>query len=306
MTAASSTNIVRLSIGAATVGLDMARVLGIERAERIRPHRNRPELVGEIANRAGIWPVVSLADRLGIERPRRDGGQVVLTAIAGARHGLLVDRVTPVGRGTEAVRPVPRSVARRESPYEGVLMHEGRPLLLLNPDRLTGEIDLFAPDDRPLPPRPIRSNRPRLDRMIVLGQYEYPLPGGQVVGFGLPLACVAEMIDAPDGAPVPGSADHVRELSAWRGRPLPLIDLAAWCGLRVPAVVNRRTVVVRLPSGEAIGVPAGNGIRIVPLPQPSVATRRTITLNPDRVLGVFDTNEQTLVIPDITKLATGM
>ena len=95
-------------------------------------------------------------------------------------------------------------------------------------------------------------------------------------------------------------------MSAWRGRALPVIDLAAWCGLRVQAVPNRRTIVVRTPNGEPIGLPAGHGIRMLPLPLPSVPARRPITLNRDRVLGVFDTNEQTLVIPDLTKLAMGL
>lgn len=307
MTATATTNLVRLSLGSVSVGLDMGRVLGIERAERLKPLPARPELAGHIANRAGDWPVLDLAVRLGLERPAgARNGQIVLTAIAGERFGLLIDRVAPVARlDQSALRPVPRSVARRDSFYDGVLMVEGRPLLLLNPDRLTGEVDLFAADDDEPAVRTVPSKRASVNRMVVLGQYEYPLPGGRVVGFGLPIACVAEMIDAPPGSPVPGAAGHVREMSAWRGRALPLIDLAAWCGLRVPAASNRRTIVVRTPNGEPIGLPAGHGIRMVPLPLPSVPARRPITLNEDRVLGVFDTNEQTLVIPDLMKLSAG-
>ncbi len=307
MTATATTNLVRLTLGTVSVGLDMGRVLGIERAERMKELPDRPELAGHIVNRAGDWPVLDLAVRLGLERTAAPGhGQIVLTAIAGERYGLLVDRTAPVPRpDAGGIRPVPRSVARRDSFYDGVLMVEGRPLLLLDPDRLGGDVDLFAVDEVEPVARTSNSKRARVDRLLILGQYEYPLPGGRVVGFGLPIACVAEMIDAPPGSPVPGSSGHVREMSAWRGRALPVIDLAAWCGLRVQAVPNRRTIVVRTPNGEPIGLPAGHGIRMVPLPLPSVPTRRPITLNRDRVLGVFDTNEQTLVIPDLMKLSAG-
>lgn len=307
MTATATTNLVRLSLGSVSVGLDMGRVLGIERAERMKPMPDRPELAGHVVNRAGDWPVLDLAVRLGLERASAPGhGQIVLTAIAGERFGLLVDRAAPVARPDQsAIRAVPLSVARRDSYYDGVLMVEGRPLLLLDPDRLAGEVDLFAADEAEPAPRTGNSKRTRVDRLLIMGQYEYPLPGGRVVGFGLPVACVAEMIDAPPGSPVPGSSGHVRELSSWRGRALPVIDLAAWCGLRVPAAANRRTVVVRTPNGEPIGLSAGHGIRMVPLPLPSVPARRPITLNRDRVLGVFDTNEQTLVIPDLMKLSAG-
>ena len=304
----SATHLVRLVIGPMSLGLDMSRVLGIERAERMKPVKDRSDFVGRLLNRAGDWPVLDLAARLGLTRDRNhEDGQVVLTAIAGERRGLLVDRTVPVPRSADApVRPVPAIIPRGESLYEGVVVHDGRPLLLLDPDRLAGTIDLFAPDPRPTPPRGKATPRKSGDRLFVLGQYEYPMPGDRVIGFGLPLSLVAGVIDAPIGSPVPGAPGHIRDLSTWRSRSLPIVDLAAWCGLSVPGSTHRRTVVVRTPTGDPLGLPAGRGVRILALPMPHVPTRRTFTYNSDRVLGVFDTNEQTILIPDLAQLAAGL
>ncbi len=302
----STTQLVRMALGPLSVGIEMDRVLGIERAERMKPAPDRPDLAGRLTNRAGEWPVIDLSERLGVTRdPDRRAGQIVLTAITGERHGLLVDRTAPVPRlHADAVRPLPRSVARRDAWFDGVLVVDGTPLLRLNPDRLASTVDLFAPEVEPPAPA-LRRMPARVDRMVVLGQYEYPLPGSRVVGFGLSVGCVAEMIEAPPGTPVPGATSHVRELSVWRGRALPLVDLAAWCGLPVPPAPNRRVAVVRTPAGEPYGLPAGHGVRIVPLPLPSMPVRRAITLRADRILGVYDTNEQTIVVPDLKRLAIG-
>ncbi|QEL13693.1 chemotaxis protein CheW [Limnoglobus roseus] len=306
MIATQTTNLVRLTVGPVTVGLDMDRVLGIERGDRVRPWPDRPDLAGRITNRAGEWPVLNLASRLDLDHsPNLRTGQVVLTAVAGERHGLLIDRVSPITRLSAAdVRAVPKSVARRGLFFDGLLMLDGRPLLLLDPDRLAGQVDLFAAEDDNPPPAAIRTSSRKLvsDRLLVIGQSEYPLPGGRVVGFGLPVGCVVEIIEAPAGTLVPGAAEHVREVTEWRGKPLPVIDLAAWCGLRMPPPSVRRVVVIRTATREPVGLLAGPGVRMFPLPLPNAPSRRPITLTEDRVLGVFDTNELTLVIPDLAKL----
>lgn len=305
VTTPATTNLVRLTVGRFTVGLDMDRVLGIERGDRVKPLPGRADLAGRIVNRAGEWPVLNLAARLGFDHtPDLRTSQVVLTAVAGERHGLLIDRVSPITRLTAAeLRAVPRSIARRGLFFDGVLMLDGRPLLLLDPDRLAGGVDLFAPEEEEATPAPTRpSAKLASDRLLVIGQVEYPLPGGRVVGFGIPVGCVVEIVEAADGTPIPGAADHVREVTEWRGKPLPVIDLANWCGLRAPPPAVRRVVVIRTATREPLGLLTGTGVKMLPLPLPHMPTRRAITLTDDRVLGVFDTNEQTLVIPDLTKL----
>lgn len=297
----TTTNLIRLTVGPLTVGLDMGRVLGVERGDRVRPLPDRPELAGRIVNRAGEWPVLDLAAPLGLPGTNPRTGQVMLTDIGGERHGLLLDRVSPIARLTAAdVRPVPKGVARRGLFFDGVLLLDGHPLLLLDPDRLGGT-DLFAADADDPPPPPVP--KPAPDRLLVVGQVEYRRPGGRVIGFGLPVGCVAEVIDAPPGTPVPGAADHVCEVITWRNRPLPLLDVARWCGLRTPPPAGRRVVVVRTAVREPLGLLAGPGVRVLPLPLPTVPARRRFPLDAGRVLGVFDANDVTLVVPDLAKLA---
>ncbi len=299
------THLVQVNVGPMWLGLDMDRVLGIERADRLKPSPDNPELAGKLTNRAGEWPVLDLAIRLGLPKnPPSRAGQIILTAICGERYGLLVDRAAPVPQSeAENVRPLPRSLVRSDTAFDRVLIQSERPLLLLNPDRLSQTVDLFADDFEPLRPDFSQSTRrAQSEHLVILGQYEYPLPGGRIFGFGIPLNCVAEIIEAPGGSIVPGAADCVRELSSWHDRPLPIIDLATWCGMRVPQRALRRTAVIRLPHGERVGFPVGNGVRLIPLPIPNIPARRTHSIQTDRTLGVFDTNEQTIVIPDLDQL----
>lgn len=298
------THLVQVNVGPMWLGLDMDRVLGIERADRLKPSPDNPELAGMLTNRAGEWPVLDLALRLGLPKnPPSRTGQIILTSIRGERCGLLVDRAAPVPRSESTnVRPLPRAMSRRDSAFDRVVIQSEGPLLLLNPDRLNQTVDLLENDfELPEPVAPKSSRGLQSEHLVILGQYEYPLPGDRIFGFGIPLNCVAEIIEAPEGSVVPGAADCVRELSRWHDRPLPIVDLAVWCGMRVPQRSLRRTAVVRLPHGECVGFPVGNGVRLVPLPMAHIPARRTHSIQTDRTLGVFDTNEQTIVIPDLNQ-----
>jgi chemotaxis signal transduction protein len=308
VTTPASANLVRLSVGSLTVGFDMTRVLGVERADRIRPS-DAPECVGKIVNRAGEWPVVNLATRLGLDhQPSSRTGQVLLTAIGGSHRGLLVDRVSQVTR-LEAgdLKPIPKSLAKRDLYFDAVWLDDQAPIFILSPDRLEHGVDLFAPDlnEETEPPRPKSSTRKvATDRLLAFGLREYPLPGGRLTGFGIPLGSVVEIIDLPIGTMVPGAAAHVREVVHWRDHALPIVDLSSWCGLASSPSTGdvRRAIIIRAHSGEKVGLLTGSGVRMYSLPLPHVPVRRTITVKHEHVLGVFDTNDVTLILPNLAKL----
>lgn len=305
--AQETANLVRLSVGSLSVGFDMNRVLGVERADRIKPS-DKLEFVGKIVNRAGEWPVLNLAARLGLDhQPSPRSGQVLLTAIAGRHHGLLVDRVSQVTRLTSRdIQPVPMAIARRGLFFDGIWMADASPVFVLDPDRLIGEVDLFASDDESFPEVAKRTGKKLAsDRILAIAQREHPLPGGRLVGFGIPVGSVIEIIDLPVGTVVPGAAEHVREVVQWRTTALPVIDLSMWCGLATPlsTATSRRAAIVRTVTGEKLGLLTGATVKMLTLPLPNIPVRRAITVNAERVAGLFDTNEMTLIIPDLTKLS---
>lgn len=297
---AAPARVIRLTVGNTAVGLPLDRVFGVERADRIRAN-DQPGTLGSVVNRAGEWSVMELAECLGLpERADRRGGQVVLLELHGLKVGLLVDRVASGDRETAGVRPVPRS-AGRGGPFAGVLDHADGPLLLLDPERLLmGEPE---PTDRPATTPPPRANAKPADRLVLFAQSDCAALGGRAVGFGVPAGCVAEIADPPAGTPVPVSRPHVREVISWRGQAVTVIDVAQWCGVDVPAPTSRRVVLVRTPARETVGLLAGDGVKVLPLPLPHLPTRRRLNVSPDHVTGVFDLRDVTVVIPNLAALA---
>lgn len=297
---AQATRIIRLTTGGATVGLTLDRVFGVERADRIRAN-TQPGTLGSVANRAGEWVVLELAECLGLPaRADRRAGQVVLLEVGGMKVGLLVDRVSSGDREQADLRPMPPS-AGGSGPFAGVSDDRDGPLLLLDPDRLFGQ--------EPEPPaRPTRTPAPRgggrpADRLVLFAQVEHAALGGRAVAFGVPAGCVAEVIDPPPGTAVPTSPPHVRELVSWRGQPVTVIDMAAWCGVPVPPPASRRIVLVRTPRRETVGLLAGVAVKVLPLPLPHLPTRRRVEHTPERVKAIFDLTQVTVLIPDLSALS---
>ncbi len=296
----TATRIVRLTVGRLTVGLDLERLFGIDRADRMRPG-TEPGAIGTVLNKAGAWPVFALADRLGVTTEAdRKTGQVVLLELDGVKVGLLVDRVSSGFRADAAdIRPMP-AAAGRSGPYSRVLVHADGPVLLIDPERLFVD-DSEAEDDRPPPTVNVHTGR-AADRIVLFGQVVCPSLGGRAVEFGVPAGSVAEIADPPVGSSVPSSQSYVREVVTWRGRPITVIDPAVWCGLEAPVPASRRVVVVRTPGREPVGLAAGGGVRVLPLPLPHLATRRVLQLHPGRVKGIFDLTAVTVVLPNLSAL----
>ena len=288
----------RCTIGPATIGLDLGRVIGIERADRLRPGGDG--IVGTVTNRAGEWPVFNLADLLGmVHMPNGRTGQVVLVSSGGERFGLFVDRVTAVGRDENpTMSTVPEAAAGRGLFLGTAILADG-PLLILDPDRL------FAPPEVAAPRKatPVRKRRTpsNADRMIVFGLTTCP-GSDRILGFGLPAGCIAEIVEPGPGSVAAGAAEHIREVVLWHGKPVAVVDVAAWVGLGPTATDLRRILIVRPAGGEPVGLLAGRGVKVLALPLPHMPTRRELALTPGRAGTVIDLNDLTLVVPDLRKL----
>jgi chemotaxis signal transduction protein len=293
--------VIRLTTGGVALGLPLDRVFGVERADRIRAN-DQPGTLGSVVNRAGEWTVIELAECLQLPtRADRRNGQVVLLELQGLKVGLLVDRVSSGDRETAEVRPVPAS-AGRGGPFAGVIDRTDGPLLMLDPERLLTGGDEVS--ERPAATPPPRANTRPADRLLLFAQADCEALGGRAVGFGVPAGCVTEIIDPPAGTPVPAGRPHVREIVSWRGQPVSVIDLAHRCGVPVSAPTSRRVVLVRTPTRETVGLLAGTAVQLLPLPLAHLPTRRAIPCHAERVKGVFDLTQITVVIADLTQLTT--
>jgi chemotaxis signal transduction protein len=135
------------------------------------------------------------------------------------------------------------------------------------------------------------------------GLFVFTLPGFPALGFGLPAAQVVEVMSLPEPRPVPGVPEPFLGLHAWRGEPLPVLDLACAVGLPAPAagaVGFSRGLVARVARSRQLlvfPVEGTTGLRRGPFPHaasggPPFAGARNI-------LGAFANLGRVLVIPDL-------
>jgi chemotaxis signal transduction protein len=268
----------------------------VERADRVRPAPHRPELFGVLPTRGGERPIFRLADHLGMPA-RGVSGQVVLLTTAAGAFGLLVDRVSPVIRTPEdAVHPCPVGFGPRErAVYSGVLLHDGEPVLMVSPDAVLKD----SPESTGH--RAEVQFPPGSDRLLVFDVTPDPQQGGRPVGFGVPAGWVVEIADVGEFTPLP-AATHLRGVTGWRNRPASVIDLAAWVGLRPATETISRVVGVRTARGVMAFV-TGTGVKLVGKGTPHILSRRPWQLNDDRVLGVLDFDDVSVVLPQVALLA---
>ena len=300
---AETFNLIRCTVGPVVVGFDLDRVVGVERGERLAPCPAVPGSVGRIANRAGEWVVYPLAWWLGSEPGNPRAGQVVLFETPHGRFGLAVDRVSPSVRvERKRVSPPPRSIGPVAAALiAGVAVLDSGPLVLLDPDHL----DPTAPE---LPERPVRKHRPPAParrgasgRLLAIGcDAQEGCPGRPVV-LCLPSENVVEVIGLGNVTPVPTGEDHVRGLIEWRGRPIPVLDPARWVGLATTDAAAVRGVVATV-AGVRVALTTGSDVRLISADAPIIPARRQLGVRVERTLGVFDTTDATLVIPDWEQL----
>lgn len=297
---ATAGRLVRLTVGPLAVAIPVERILGVERGERVRRSNAADDMT--LPTSTGTFRVFELAELLGMEQklaPR--SGQVVLTEIAGERIGLWVERVTQLSWvESPHIAPAP-AVAQSGRRFASVALMDDGPLPLLDLDCL-----LDPRDDTPAPPvvrRRSVSGHVGTSRLIVVGQFEYPGPGGRAVGFGLPTSCVDDITDLSYLSLLPCAPSHVLGLLEWRGRVLPKVDLATWCGVPQPTASSTRVVVVKTGQGERVAVAAGAKIHAVGGNDPHTDARLSLPIRTDRVLGSFEFRDLTVIVPDLSRVA---
>lgn len=294
-----TTDLIRFAAAGQTFGVDMRQVVGVERADRLQPAPpNAPPTVAGLLPRRGECPVARLADRLGLPATAsKDTARVLILEVAAGRFGLLVDRVFPVYRADRnQLQPLPSTTGPlAASLCDGVFLLDGQAVLMLNaaalhPDAINSE----APFEESV--ESLSQNPERSTRLVVLG-----LPAARTnrpIGFGLPGNQVVEVAEAPAVTTVPGTPRWAGGLFPWRGRAIPLLDLAAWVGLSPHSVSHRRVVIARTSQpGQRVGLLAGEVVRVLNLPIVHIPSRRELSLDRTRVKGVFELPGVTMILP---------
>jgi chemotaxis signal transduction protein len=313
---ANGLRVLRCGLGGETYALDMARVRGIQSVLLLRRFPDRPDAVGKLTGPDGDVSVFSLAQRLGRPAPKVSARQQVVVLHAWPRPwGLLVDRVAQTAEVPAASREaLPGLLVNPSANYfRGVIRVEGEWLLLLSPDRLHPDAEPFEDFEEQL-----GGNEPREPAAFALPPVRGQPEGGQVLvfsvsarvqgerplSFGVSITRVAEVLETLPVVPVPGAADFVLGLAGWRGRPVPVIDLARRLGL--PSAPSYRRLMIVRPAGpvELLGFPVRSWVRVLRLPLACRPSSRELPLDPSLVRGAVELARETLVVPDLACLAS--
>jgi chemotaxis signal transduction protein len=293
--AAPAARLLRLRHGGvlwAVAGDSVVEVVGTERLQRNpRPTAESPYgwLLGDDEEIPVFLPPESGSEI------RSAGAVVVLQPSIGPRCGLGVDAV-------EEEREVPVSrLHLLPGPAAAGVSRWAFPRVILWDDGMALEI---APEAVPHP----AAGMPQLDVPLPqssssAGLVVFTLAGFSGLHFALPAAQVVEVLQVTAPCRVPGARAALLGLCAWRGEPLPVLDLALAAGLpsSLPrgegfahgllARARRTRQLLIFPVERIVGVRQG------PFPQP--ATAAPPFPGARQILGAFAFGEQVLVIPDL-------
>ena len=135
------------------------------------------------------------------------------------------------------------------------------------------------------------------ERFIAFAYRVTVQPGGRAVALVVPVNRVVEIIDATSWSAIPDRADHVRGEIVWRKQALVVLDPSCWVGLGNMPLESSRVVVTKI-GGVTIGLLSGPTVTMLAPSVPCIPTRHLVTLNRNRVLGVYDTTDLTIIMPD--------
>jgi chemotaxis signal transduction protein len=302
--ATATLRLLRCGAEGAAYGLDATGVLSIQRAERLRPAPGDGGLVG----RLGDLPVHSLAHLLGgRSTTAARTQQVVVLDTGNGPWGLLVDRAAPMpAEASRTLAPLPPLVADPATDFWlGAVRVGEEVLLVLDAERLRPDAEQRPSwQPRPVPARPAFAPRRGGPRQLVLFSTTTAPPGRRSVVFGLSLAQVAEICEPLPVLTVPGAPEGVSGLVVWREHLVPVLDLAGRLGLPAAAPERRMRLLIAATPGPSalLAFPVRPGIRLLRLPAASLPSRRELPIPPDRVWGIVELEDDTVILPDLEKL----
>jgi purine-binding chemotaxis protein CheW len=216
-----------------------------------------PAMLGVIDSRTGVLPLLSLRALLGrpLEGYDRTKARIVVTRVAGALVGLVIDGVTSILRvKRDAIEPVPPILTRGtgEAQAEAICRLEGgrRLVTQLSTDRLLDETTARRLAASAQPQTALREaaiDQAEADQFVIVrvGDEEY----------GLPIAAVAEVVRHPGAiSRVPYAPSFVEGAMNLRGKIIPVIDQHQRFGAPTATTAARRdqrVVIIRVGALQA-------------------------------------------------------
>jgi chemotaxis signal transduction protein len=308
--AAPAARLLRLRYGQLPWAVADGSVCEVEGTERLQ--RNPRPAAGEPYG----W-LLGERDEVPVFLPAGDGSApgaaavVVLQPASGARCGLGVEAVEEVREEpVSRLRLLPAPAASRRWAFPRVVLWEDGLALEIAPEavphlaRIDGGSEVWAPGAAAtLPAGAPRFAVPPLVASSSAGLFIFTLPGFPALSFALPTAQVVEVMSSLTPRPVPGTPEPLLGLCAWRGEPLPVLDLARAVGL--PPTLPRggsfsHGLVARAArSRQLLVIPVERMTGVRPRPFPHSATGAPPFPGACRLLGAFANGEQVLAVPDL-------
>jgi chemotaxis signal transduction protein len=234
--------------------------------------------------------------------------------------GLLADRVSQVIQiQADRIVPLPPIPFSPCADYfESVIKLDEKLILLLSPERIHPEAlpvgsvpvsEATSPSPSPDIGRsePSAEEAHRAHGQIIIFKVTEPSPAQRAISFGLSISQVPEILEAPPVTPIPATPAFVLGLVNWRGLPVPVINLAGLLGLeqisadkRTRVIIARGTAASR--KGAWVGIESRPAIRLLRLPIACHPSCRPLHMDPILTRGVFELENETLVIPSIQSI----
>ncbi len=292
----------RVRVAGAAWCLEARDVLAVSRADRLESDPDPHGRLGWIPYGGERLPVYSLAERLGAAGAGAPAGDVIV-ALSGAsgRFAVAVDAAERMSV-LPAVSRLPLPAAGGPSAFSGAVCLDNEVLLCLSADGLNPSAPPPAADrsaHRPAPAvQAAVSARARGSALL------FSLPDLDVM-FALSYSQLLELSVPARLWPVSGWPAHVRGLVEWRGRPIPMVDLAICLGRpATPSAAVRRFLIVRpARSFEPLALATGAEVHSRPMPLPHLPWAGPAPFPMSCVRGLFEMGGYPLVVPDLDEIS---
>ena len=142
-----------------------------------------------------------------------------------------------------------------------------------------------------------KSSRTDTERFLAFAYRDSTQPGGRRVALVVPVNRVVEIMDVTKWTVSPSGVEHDCGRIDWRKQEIAVLDPSGWVGLGVTPHESSRVVITKFDN-VTVGLLTGPTVVMLASSVPCIPTRHLVAVNSDRVLGVYDTTDLTIILPD--------